>query len=129
MRPAVVALVIMACASGPTPEPTAVAPQVGCIMPTLRQSASAGSATVDGKVYEGKRLPEIVRIVGTYTDADGFPLLDEYGNEQWKILRSGEFNPDNWQPWAKNKITLGARCGREADAFRETLPQGEGRGR
>lgn len=54
----------------------------------------------------GRMLPEVVRVIGVYESPSG---------EQWKVLRSGEFNVDNWQPWPKRKIQFFG-CGPEADA-------------
>jgi hypothetical protein len=77
-------------------EPTREHPKIGCITSTLRELASVA----------GKMLPEIVRVIGTYS------------SDKWMVLRSGEFNERHWQPWPKEKIRF-IGCGREADAFRE----------
>ena len=94
--------VFISCASAPPPRrtPTVESPDIGCILPTLAQR---------GKV-PGTLLPEIVRVIGITPIEDG---------ERLKVLRAGEFNPSNWQPWPKELIHFGAICGREADAFRE----------
>src|SRR5581483_2855940 len=109
----------MSCGSGThglaVDDPTSDRPRIGCIADSPLPQAQIRNRQSCGRV-----LPEIVRIVGTYLDADGVPMLDEYGNEQWKILRAGEFNPEHWQPWSKKKIqTMG--CGPEGDALQLML--------
>jgi hypothetical protein len=97
-------LVAIHCATAPELVPTPERPTIGCIADSPfigRQKTS----------HEGNRLlPEIVRLIGMTSPEDG---------ERWKVLRQGEQNPDNWQPWPKEKIQTGRACGPEADAFRE----------
>ena len=101
-------LITVQCVTSLRPDPTPERPWVGCIadspfVPFVpRQKLSASGA---------RMLPEVVRVIGTTSIEDG---------ERWKVLRAGEFNVKNWQPWAKGKIQF-AGCGPEAEAVREVM--------
>ena len=109
---AVLCAALAGCSSlPPLPrDPTPERPIVACIADSPFAPKQKLSAT-------GNRLlPEIVRLIGVTPDADG---------GRWMVLRAGEFDPENWQPWEKSRIqTFG--CGPEADAMREVMDGSRG---
>jgi hypothetical protein len=93
------AIIAAHTADDPTPEH----PRIGCIPPTLRESGSR----------DGKLLPRIVRVIGTY-DA-----------EHWKVLMPGVYDTTKWVPVPMTSVRY-AGCGVEAEAFRQLITQPQG---
>jgi hypothetical protein len=91
--------------SRPEPDPTPDRPKVACIadspLPAMQLRKATGT----------RLLPEIVRVIGVTDGEDG---------ERWKVLRSGEYDATQWQPWPKEKIQFSG-CGPEADAFAQVI--------
>lgn len=102
---AAVLLVWIGCMTTMRPDPTLEHPWVGCIADSplaIAQRPAPGG---------GRLLPEVVRVIGATSGEDG---------ERWKVLRAGEFNPERWQPWEKEKIQFQG-CGAEADAVQQVF--------
>jgi hypothetical protein len=101
----IVVLIHCSSALGPEPDPTPDRPRVACIadspLPAMQLRKATGT----------RLLPEVVRVIGVTSGEDG---------ERWKVLRAGEFDATQWQPWPKEKIQF-TGCGPEADASREVL--------
>jgi hypothetical protein len=97
----VAAFLVVGCASVPRPDPTPDHPRVGC-----RVDSVGGPAMR----VEGKLLPAVVRVIGTY----------EHNQDEWKVLLPGEQDVTKWVPIQKSLIRF-VGCGSEVDAFNEVF--------